>query len=83
MKRTLAVGISFFSFIASAMAQESMKMTGMENSVGYLSSGTSIEPRRTSESSPMVHKNPWRLGLHVSWQCFSSRHSAIRAKRRR
>ena len=66
MKRTLAVGISLFSFIASAMAQESMKMTGMENSVGYLSSGTSIEPRRTSESSPMVHKTfgDWVFMFH-------------------
>ena len=66
MKRTLAVGISLFSFIASAMAQESMKMTGMENSVGYLSSGTSIEPRRTSESSPMVHKTlgDWDFMFH-------------------
>lgn len=40
-------------------AQSSMTMPGMENSVGFLSAGTSIEPASTSESSPMVHR-PWR-----------------------
>ena len=66
MKRILAIVFSLFSFIASAMAQESMKMIGMENSAGYLSSGTSIEPKTTSESSPMVHKTlgDWVFMFH-------------------
>src|ERR1043166_4859557 len=32
-----------------------MLMPGMENTVGFLSSGTTIEPGSTSESSPMIH----------------------------
>ncbi|PYS04755.1 MAG: hypothetical protein DMG12_09370 [Acidobacteria bacterium] len=35
------------------LAQQTADMPGMENSVGYLSSGTSIEPKTTSESSPV------------------------------
>ena|SRR5437016_1228149 len=37
------------------LAQQTADMPGVENSVGYLSSGTSIEPKTTSESSPMIH----------------------------
>jgi hypothetical protein len=57
----------FFAFSASAAAQ-SMAMTGMENTVGYLSAGTSIEPKTTSESSAMVHKvvGNWNLMLHAN-----------------
>jgi len=32
-------------------------MPGVENTVGYLSSGTSIEPKTTSESSAMIHRS--------------------------
>jgi hypothetical protein len=41
-----------------------MKMT--ENSVGYMSSGTSIEPRITSEFASMVHasRGNWMLMFH-------------------
>src|SRR5215471_13689307 len=43
-------------------------MTAMENSVGFLSSGTSVEPRSTSEFAPMVHKTlgSWNLMLHAN-----------------
>jgi hypothetical protein len=30
-------------------------MPGVENSVGYIASGTSIQPRTASESSAMIH----------------------------
>jgi hypothetical protein len=48
------------------IALQSMSMAGMENSVGFLSSGTSIEPKVTSESAPMVHKSlgNWTLMFH-------------------
>lgn len=50
------------------LAQESMNMAGMENSVGFLSGGTSIEPRVTSESAPMIHKTlgSWVFMFHAN-----------------
>jgi hypothetical protein len=44
-----------------------MKMPGMENSVGFLSSGTSLEPLSTSESNPMVHAtwDNWTVMFHA------------------
>jgi len=36
------------------MLFQTPNMPGMENNVGFLSSGTSIEPKTTSESKPMV-----------------------------
>ena len=41
-------------------------MPGVENSVGYLAAGTSIEPRTTSESSPMIHSRVgnWTAMFH-------------------
>lgn len=52
--------------VRSVRAQESMSMISMENSVGYLSSGSSLEPKVTSEFSPMVHKNwgDWTFSFH-------------------
>jgi hypothetical protein len=54
--------------IGSAYAQMSMPgMTAMENSVGYMSSGTSIEPKTTSEFAPMIHTSlgkDWTLIFH-------------------
>jgi hypothetical protein len=43
-------------------------MTAMENSVGYLSSGTSIEPTATSEASSMVHGSlgSWTVMFHAN-----------------
>lgn len=43
--------------------QMPMSMPGMENSVGFLSSGTSIEPKTTSESNPMIHSSIGRWGF--------------------
>jgi len=45
-----------------------MNMVGMENSVGFMSSGTSIEPLSTSESSPMVHETlgKWNVMFHMN-----------------
>jgi hypothetical protein len=55
-------------FSTKARAQESMKMTGMENTVGFLSSRTSIEPKSTSESAAMVYKTlgKWGLMFHAN-----------------
>src|SRR5438477_13095540 len=53
--------------ISSASAQGTMPgMAAMENSVGFLSAGTSIEPKTTSESVPMIHKplGSWTLMFH-------------------
>jgi len=43
-------------------------MPGVENSVGYLASGTSIEPRTTSESSSMIHSSlgNWTFMFHAN-----------------
>src|SRR2546427_7479775 len=43
-------------------------MAAMENSVGFLSSGTSIEPTTTSESAPMIHRSlgNWTFMLHAN-----------------
>src|SRR5438093_13614531 len=41
-------------------------MPGMENTVGFQSAGTSIEPKSTSESNPMVHGSigNWTVMFH-------------------
>src|SRR5262245_44438803 len=43
-------------------------MPGVENSVGYLASGTSIQPKTTSETSPMVHHSfgNWTAMFHAN-----------------
>jgi hypothetical protein len=43
-------------------------MAAMENSVGYLSSGTSIQPRAVSEFTPMIHTSlgNWTLMFHAN-----------------
>src|SRR5690349_18749803 len=48
--------------------QEPANMPGVENSVGYLASGTSIEPRTTSESESMIHASlgNWTLMFHAN-----------------
>ena len=45
-----------------------MSMPGVENSVGYISSGTSIEPKSTAESAAMVHRTlgDWSLMFHAN-----------------
>src|SRR5262249_12275084 len=66
----LALMLVFIASVLSIRAQMSMPgMAAMENSVGYLSSGTSIEPKTTSEFVPMIHtslgKN-WTLMFHAN-----------------
>src|SRR5215510_9822061 len=53
---------------AAAPAPQTMNMPGVENSVGFLTSGTSIEPRTTSESSPMIHGSigNWTYMFHAN-----------------
>src|SRR5262245_66056091 len=63
----VAVVMAVLACIAPAHAQMSMPgMTAMENSVGFLSSGTSIEPRIVSEFAPMIHRQlgNWALMFH-------------------
>jgi hypothetical protein len=50
--------ICLFLFVSSANAQMNMPgMAAMENSVGFISSGTSLQPKVVSEFTPMVHKS--------------------------
>src|SRR6185436_6789131 len=53
---------------ALALIQTPANMPGVENSVGYIASGTSIEPRTTSESSPMLHGSlgNWTFMFHAN-----------------
>jgi len=50
------------------MLLQQPSMPGVENSVGYLASGTSIEPKTTSESSSMIHGSfgNWTLMFHAN-----------------
>src|SRR5215510_13713084 len=43
-------------------------MAAMENSVGFISSGTSLEPKTTSEFAPIIHTSlgNWTLMFHGS-----------------
>jgi hypothetical protein len=53
----------------SVAAQMSMPgMAAMENSVGFLSSGTSVEPKTTSEFTPMIHTSlgKWTFMFHAN-----------------
>jgi hypothetical protein len=55
--------------VDSVFAQMSMPgMAAMENSVGYLSSGTSVEPKVVSEFAPMYHTSlgNWTLMFHAN-----------------
>src|SRR5438309_9226541 len=47
---------------------QTSSMPGVENSVGYLASGTSIQPKTTSESSPMIHSSigNWAVMFHAN-----------------
>jgi hypothetical protein len=68
MKGIVFLTTIVLSLVLPATAQKSMNMAGMENSVGFLSSGTSIEPKVTSEFSPMIHKTlgNWVFMFHAS-----------------
>ncbi len=54
--------------VGEVRAQQSASMPGVENSVGYLASGTSIQPMTTSESTAMVHRffGNWTAMLHAN-----------------
>ncbi len=67
----LVTALIFGSFINvdSACAQMQMPgMAAMENSVGFQSSGTSVEPLATSESAPMFHSSlgNWAFMFHAN-----------------
>jgi hypothetical protein len=49
-------------------AQQPMNMGAIENSVGYLASGTSIQPKTTSESTAMIHASigNWTTMFHAN-----------------
>jgi len=55
-------------FLWAVMLFQNMNMAGMENTVGFLASGTSIEPKTTSESDPMVVKTrgSWTFMFHAN-----------------
>ena len=60
---------TIFLFIAAKLSQAQMPgMNAMENSVGFVSSGTSVEPETTSESAPMIHRSfgNWTLLFHAN-----------------
>ena len=73
MKRKIRLLMAIIGFVSLLLLPDAggaqMNMPGMsvmENSAGFLSSGTSIEPLVTSEMTPMFHKSlgNWTLMLH-------------------
>jgi hypothetical protein len=63
----LVVSVCALTAAQSLFAQMTMPgMAAMENSVGFLSSGTSIEPKVVSEFAPMYHTSlgNWTLMFH-------------------
>jgi hypothetical protein len=71
MQRRLVLilaGIVQILTISTLRASGQMSMPGVENSVGYLSSGTSIQPAVASESSPMIHRTfgGWTAMFHAN-----------------
>lgn len=65
----------------SSFAQMTMPgMAAMENSVGFLSSGTSVEPRTTSESAPMFHTSlgDWTLMFHANGFLVDTQQTGLR-----
>jgi len=66
-----ALIIGFILKVDAAHSQMSMPgMSAMENSVGFLSSGTSVEPRTTSEFAPMIHRSLGNWGLMFHGNAF-------------
>ena len=68
--RTALIGGGLFLLnLDSLRAQMNMPgMSAMENSVGFLSSGTSVQPKTTSEFAPMIHTSlgNWTLMVHAN-----------------
>src|SRR5947199_198431 len=65
----MCLTIIFFGNADPLCAQTTMPgMAAMENSVGFLSSGTSVEPKTTSESAPVFHTSlgNWTLMFHAN-----------------
>src|SRR5437867_1630154 len=65
----MCLSIIFFGNADPLCAQTTMPgMAAMENSVGFLSSGTSIEPKTTSETASIIHKplGNWTLMFHAN-----------------
>src|ERR1041385_7317492 len=56
------------AFVLLLLLAQMPGMSVMENTVGFLSSGTSVEPKITSETSSMVHKSlgNWTLMFHAN-----------------
>src|SRR5579884_481580 len=77
----IVVGIPAFT-TESLFAQMTMPgMAAMENSVGFLSSGTSIEPKMTSEFAPMFHTSlgNWTLMFHADGFLIDTQETGRRA----
>jgi hypothetical protein len=82
MMRTF-VFLCFTLFASLLRAQGNMAgMAAMENSVGFISSGTSLEPRVTSEFTPMIHKSlgNWTLVVHANGFLADTQQSGPRGK---
>src|SRR5262245_7854988 len=81
MMRTF-VFLCFLSFASLLPAQSMPGMAAMENSVGFISSGTSLEPAVTSEFTPMIHKSlgNWTLVLHANGFLADTQQSGPRGK---
>jgi hypothetical protein len=62
----IGIIVLFFGSTIPLSAQPAMTMPGMENSVGFQSSGTSIQPTVTSEFEPMIHTplGHWTVMFH-------------------
>jgi len=65
---TVIILPGFFGASSLLAAQATINMPGMENSVGFLSSGTSIQPKSTSESESMIHTalGKWTFMFHAN-----------------
>ena len=68
MKRSFAHILCAGLALAPCAEAQMPGMTAMENTVGFLSSGTSIEPKVTSESAPMIHGSigKWTFMFHAN-----------------
>src|SRR5262245_37123918 len=55
MKRYVFLILLLFLVLTCQQGLAQMAMPGVENSVGYITSGTSIEPASAAESTPMIH----------------------------
>src|SRR5262245_13152050 len=63
-----AIAFLLFAGQTVVLSAQTANMPGMENSAGFLSSGTSIQPKVTSEFEPMVHTSfgNWIFMFHAN-----------------